>query len=184
MRYRKLNVSTLMSMAALLVVGLSLSSFDQPAQAVDCTQTTAGAWNDLTVTFSCPAACSGTDTKNRDDNCCDNIKVTCGPDPSFCKYRYWHNTHVRGVCIFAWGQNEWQYKLTPNGDRYHSMRHTTLHPHTSCACGEGCPGWYCWKVVKHNCITGSDYSSPYNRRSTTWPASKWEGDGSADPTSH
>lgn len=108
------------------------------------------------------------------DGCNNSIKVQCGPDP-YCLYRYVYNdSTTMSDCIWHNGANAWEYRKTSDGKRFHSARHATVHQcnsHASCPYDSGCDGYYCWRIIDHNCISNQITSTDW-RRDTTMPGSE------------
>ncbi len=135
--------------------------------------TSPGNWTKLYAGFNCPATnCNSIngDPKEVPDECNNKVSISCGPQ---CYYIYFYNSSNAGSCIWHNGLNAWQYRKTSGSGkkRFHSTRHATQHncnnnPQT---CGEGCAGYYCWKITYWDCLNDQIDGSPEWRKSTTDP---------------
>jgi len=146
-----------------------------------------GYWLDFMPGFSCPPLPGETNQKARPDDCGNTLAVFCdnnvpcipgGGGGGFTAFTWWYaraGTPVKGtrvgICVWIGGVNIFDCKTTFDKERFLQTRHVTQNDAEGIdGDGEGCDGYWCWRVQKFDCVNEVPVAgSPWWRRRTGGP---------------
>lgn len=146
------------------------------------TPPTTGYWEEFNPDFGCPPAWWETPFNVKGDDCSNMIDITC-PDGDFI-WKY-NGTEV-GHCVWTFGRNNFQYKVCLaeiyGKERFLETKHVTQNDAEGVdAQGEGCDGFWCWRVQRYDCVKEEPVVHPLPLGSSPW----WRKDeGSSGTNEH
>jgi hypothetical protein len=123
-------------------------------------------WRLFEPNFACPPRSGESNQKCKYDNCGNRLAVYCDANNSgqFTAYSWWYlpagatprGTEV-GICVWIGGQNSFEYKVTDKTnygkERFLETHHATQNDAKGVdGDGEGCDGYWCWRVERYDCV--------------------------------
>jgi hypothetical protein len=154
---------------------------------------TLGYWQEFMPTFHCPIEPGEFNQRALPDDCENRLAVFCDSSNSggFEAFSWWYReagqtgrgTEV-GLCVWYGGVNQFNYKVTNKAyygkERFLETEHSTKNDNKGSFWNqEGCPDYWCWKVIRFDCVSQSyKTGSPWWRRDDeTFEYGWWENDG-------
>jgi hypothetical protein len=151
-------------------------------------------WDSFLPGFECPEP-GGPTQVARVDKCGNRLAIFCDTNNSggFEAFSWWYRpfgqtgrgTEV-GLCIWAGGKNKFDVRISFSGshgkERFLKTRHSSKNDNKGSSFNkEGCPGYWCYKVQRYDCITPTfETGSPWWRRDDDYYLSDWwENEGTA-----
>jgi hypothetical protein len=120
-----------------------------------------GNWVSWVPGFGCPCgwfSCGDCEAEASDspDDCGNTLKITCNNDSGSCCFQYWYNSTEVGKCVWIGGKNIFEYKITENGELFLKTEQYSCNDKRGVdSDGEGCEGYFCWRLVKFDCVETS-----------------------------
>ena len=139
-------------------------------------------WELFEPNFACPPREGESNQKCKHDHCGNRLAVYCDNTNSggFTAYSWWYlpagatprGTEV-GICVWTGGQNSFRYRVTDETNygkkRFLETHHATQNDAQGVdGHGEGCNGYWCWRVERYDCVNQSPLGQGVWWRRQTW----------------
>lgn len=163
------------------VVKAKCADFDTGDTISVTTPPSQGYWEDFMPGFSCPPGSGEPSQVAKPDDCGNRLAIYCDSNNSgnFTAFSWWYRVSGQtgrgtqvGLCVWTGGVNIFDYKVTDatnyGKERYLETRHVTQNNAQGIDDdGEGCNGYWCWRVERYDCVNGAPIAgSPWWLRQT------------------